>query len=37
MKVTSFLTAVLSADIRSEILWDRLPLSVHEFRAARGM
>jgi hypothetical protein len=37
MTVTQFLTAVLTGEIRSEILWDRFPLPAHEFRPAREM
>ncbi|MET8249069.1 SMI1/KNR4 family protein [Streptomyces sp. NPDC005202] len=37
MTVTRFLAAVLSGEVRSQILWDRFPLPVHEFRSATEM
>ncbi|MGW1808902.1 hypothetical protein [Streptomyces sp. NPDC002078] len=37
MTVTRFLTAVLSGEIHSEILWDKFPLPQHEFRPARDI
>ncbi|GAB1333096.1 SMI1/KNR4 family protein [Streptomyces sennicomposti] len=37
MTVTRFLAAVLTGDIRSEILWDRFPLPHHQFRPARDI
>ncbi|MFF4535330.1 SMI1/KNR4 family protein [Streptomyces aureus] len=37
MTVTRFLTAVLTGEVRSEILWDRFPLPAHEFLPAREM
>lgn len=37
MTVTRFLVAVLTGEVRSEILWDQFPLRHHEFRPAREM
>lgn len=37
MTVTRFLTAVLSGEIRSEILWDKFPLPQHGFRPVRDI
>ncbi|MFJ3641230.1 SMI1/KNR4 family protein [Streptomyces sp. NPDC090108] len=37
MTVTRFLTAVLTGEVRSEVLWDRFPLPEHEFRPTRNL
>ncbi|MGW6356849.1 SMI1/KNR4 family protein [Streptomyces sp. NPDC055092] len=37
LTVTGFLAAVLSGEIRSELLWSNFPLPVHEFRTAHEM
>ncbi|MFF1398518.1 hypothetical protein ACFVZD_32475 [Streptomyces sp. NPDC058287] len=37
MTVTQFLSAVLSGEARSRILWDEFPLGRHQFRPARQM
>ncbi|MGW0189362.1 SMI1/KNR4 family protein [Streptomyces sp. NPDC003362] len=37
MTVTRFLTAVLNAEVQTDIFWDRFPLSSHDFRPARQM
>ncbi|MBJ6636905.1 hypothetical protein H4K36_01085 [Streptomyces sp. DHE7-1] len=37
MTVTRLLAAVLTGEIRSEILWDKFPLPEHQFRPAGEM